>query len=237
MSCPKAVFLDIDNTILNFDAYVRETMRQGFTELGICTFEEEMYDVFTRENHKLWQRIEQGTLTFEELQKVRWNIIFEALGLSYDGPTFERYFRAALNRSAIPEEGAEALVRFLSSRSILCSASNGPHVQQTGRLAIAGLEPLFRYHFTSERLGVSKPAQAFFDAAFRELNEGRSEPIRPEECLMIGDSMTSDMAGGIGAGMRTLWYCRGSLPAELPLKPDYIVTELAQIPELPGLWD
>ena len=122
----KAIFIDIDNTLLDFDEYVRTTMAEGFAHFGLPAYRPEMYHTFTAENNKLWRRIEEGTLTFEELQKIRWSRIFDALGIAFDGPTFEHYFRTAIYDSAIPVPGAVPLLQSLSRHSILCAASNGP---------------------------------------------------------------------------------------------------------------
>ena len=63
----KAIFIDIDNTLLDFDAYVRESMRAGFARFGLRPYEPWMYDIFVRENDKLWQAIERSELTFARL--------------------------------------------------------------------------------------------------------------------------------------------------------------------------
>ena len=98
----KVIFIDIDNTLLSFSEYVKHTMQTGFEHFGLKHYEPYMYDIFTEENNKLWRRIEQGTLVFSELEKVRWNIIFARLGIGFDGTVFEKYFRRALYDSAIP---------------------------------------------------------------------------------------------------------------------------------------
>ena len=67
----KLILIDIDNTLLDFDAYIRQTMEEGFAHFGLRPYEPWMYDVFHRENNKLWRQIEEGTLTFAELQKIR----------------------------------------------------------------------------------------------------------------------------------------------------------------------
>ncbi len=97
----KVIFIDIDNTLLSFSEYVKHTMQTGFEHFGLKHYEPYMYDIFTEENNKLWRRIEQGTLVFSELEKVRWNIIFARLGIGFDGTVFEKYFRRALYDSAI----------------------------------------------------------------------------------------------------------------------------------------
>ena len=230
----KAFFIDIDNTLLDFDAYVRTTMARGFAHFGLPAYRPEMYHTFTAENNKLWRQIEEGTLTFDELQKVRWNRVFAALGFSFDGPTFEHYFRAALHESAIPTPGAMELLQSLSGHGILCVASNGPYEQQLHRLELGGMKPYFDHFFISERAGAAKPAAAFFDHAFRELNAARAVPIRPEETVIIGDSLTSDIAGGRQYGMKTCYYRRPGAPVA-PVGVDHTVTDLRQIPPLFGV--
>ncbi len=106
----KAVFLDVDNTLLDFDLCAVRVMRQCFEEFGLA-FETSMYyDTFTRINNPLWEQIERGELTREELFRVRWTLIFRALGIDFDGPTFEKRFLALLETTAVPVPGAPELV-------------------------------------------------------------------------------------------------------------------------------
>ena len=225
------IFIDIDNTLLDFDAYIRQTMREGFAHFGLKPCEPYMEAVFHRENGKLWRQIEQGTLTFRELEEIRWNNVFRALNIDFDGQVFEKYFRAALYDSAIPMDGAMELLEALHGKYPLAVASNGPYDQQLHRLEIGGMKPYFDYFFISEHAGAAKPAPAFFGYAFRELNENRSVPILPQETLIIGDSLSSDIAGGLQYGMKTCYYRRPGAPAA-PTGVDDTITDLRQIPAL-----
>lgn len=110
------IFIDIDNTLLDFDAYIRQTMREGFAHFGLKPYEPYMEAVFHRENGKLWRQIEQGTLTFRELEEIRWDRVFAALDIAFDGQVFEKYFRAALYDSAIPVDGAMELLEALHGK-------------------------------------------------------------------------------------------------------------------------
>lgn len=224
----KAVFVDIDNTLLSFDEYVRQTMRDGFAHFGLKPYEPYMYDIFEKENNALWRKIEQGTLTFSELQKIRWNLVFEKLGISFDGPVFEKYFREALHESAVEEPGAQEMLAYLKQKYILCVASNGPYEQQLHRLELADMRKYFDYVFVSEKIGVSKPARGFFEKAFEELNEGKRDKIFPQETMIIGDSLTSDMAGGLQYGMKTCFYRRNP-QIVVPDEIDFVVDHLNQI--------
>lgn len=224
----KAVFIDIDNTLLSFSEYVKHTMQTGFEHFGLKRYEPYMYDIFTEENNKLWRRIEQGTLVFSELEKMRWNIIFAKLGIEFDGTVFEKYFRGALYDSAIPMPYSDEMLRYLSDKYTLCAASNGPYEQQVHRLEVVGMKRFFDYIFISEKLGASKPSEEFFRCAFAELNGGREEAIMPTDTIIIGDSLTSDIEGGRNYGMKTCFYNVSGVESDI-IKADYVIDELNEV--------
>lgn len=227
----KAIFIDVDNTLLDFDEFVRQAMKAGFSYYGLRAYEDWMYEVFTEENTKLWKQIECGSMTLEELEQVRWNMIFQKIGIEFDGVAFEKYFRGSLYDSAIPVAGAYKLLDALKGKCILCIASNGPYDQQLNRLKIAGMDQYFDYYFISEKIGVSKPAAAFFDYAFSKINEERREVIFPEECMIIGDSLTSDMKGGLDYGMKTCYF-RRKMSDVVDERIDLVVDNLEQAADI-----
>ena len=149
----KVIMFDIDNTLLSFDEYVKESMKKGFEKFEIGIYEDSMFDIFSQVNTGLWHAIENGEMNFEELKKKRWNMIFERLGISADGEAFEKYFRDCLFESAIPIDGAVELLDYLYGKYTLCVASNGPHLQQVNRLKTGGMLPYFSDLFVSEEIG------------------------------------------------------------------------------------
>ena len=223
----KVILFDIDNTLLSFDEYVKESMKNGFEAFKIGTYQEEMFSVFNQINTHLWRSIEKGDMTLEELQKIRWNMIFERLGISADGIAFEKYFRDRLFESAIPIEGAMDVLQYLHGNYILCAASNGPYAQQVNRLKISGMLPYFSELFISEEIGYSKPAEAFFSACIERLRA--KIKIQPCEMMIIGDSLTSDMSGGIQFGMKTCLYNPDKKGISRNMKLDYQVSSLEEI--------
>lgn len=231
----KAVFLDIDNTLLDFDAYVKESMRIGFEKFHLRAYEDWMYPVFMKINDEMWEGIERGTLTYERLLQTRWNTVFQALDIFFDGCRFETYFKDCLFDSAIPVKGARELLDYLKGRYVVCAASNGPYEQQVNRLRLGGMLEDFSHLFISEKAGASKPSRDFFDYCLRELNDRRHQEnkkkILPEEIVMIGDSLTSDMAGGVGNGLKTCFFDRKKTGIPKELKIDYVVEDLDEIRE------
>ena len=225
----KVVLIDIDNTLLSFTGYVKEAMKEGFSFFGLKPYTEAMFPVFKSINDSLWEQIEQGTLTFEELEKCRWNLIFKELGIDFDGMTFEEYFREKLYYSAIPEDGAEDLLKYLSRKYTLCAASNGPYEQQINRLKIGKMDKYFAFCFISSRIGAQKPSRQFFDHCFSVLRETEHPDLEPEEMMIIGDSISSDISGGHDYGMHTCLYQKSETPERGDHGAEYVVESLAEI--------
>ena len=216
----KAVFLDIDGTLLDFEACVEESMRLGLIERGI-DYKPEMLDTFHRINNGLWRDLEQGKLTFEKLLEIRWATVFTELGIDLDGPEFEKYFRAILHESAIPMAGAYEVLDYLKAKYRLFAASNGPHEQQTERLRKADMLKYFEEVFTSGKIGAEKPGSEFFTYCFDKVTD-----IKPEESVMLGDSLTSDMKGGFDFGMKTIWPNQSGKE-----KPEWVDSEIKTLEE------
>ena len=101
----KVIFLDIDNTLLDFDAAAQQSMEESFHKFGL-SFHPEMMSIFNEENDKIWQRIEKKELSIADLPHVRWQTILPKLGLQADGEAMEKEFKSRLHTSAVPVEGA-----------------------------------------------------------------------------------------------------------------------------------
>ena len=162
-------------------------------------------------------------------EEVRWNMIFEEIGIDFDGRLFEEYFREKLFHSAIPEDGAVDMLKYLSGKYTLCVASNGPYEQQMNRLRIAGMRDYFTYFFISSQVGAQKPSKQFFDYCISTLKEAEFPELEPGEVIIIGDSLSSDMSGGIEYGMHTCLYQKNSRTEREYPGVDYVISSLAEI--------
>ena len=232
----RAVLLDIDDTLLDFDAYVKTSMKDGFERFGLAVYDDSMFGIFKQVNSEMWKKLERGEITFEELKRHRWNNVFSALGISFDGVAFEKYFRDCLFNSAIHVDGAEETVKYLSSRYRTYVASNGPYEQQLNRLRVGNLFSYFSGFFISEKIGAQKPSAEFFDYCMEEINENASNqgeaPVTPAEVIMIGDSLSSDMTGAINYGMKTCLFDKHGTGKTNGLPIDHIVDKLESIKQL-----
>lgn len=219
----KAIFLDVDNTLLDFNEEARNSMKASLRELAL-PWDDRIFPVFQQINDELWHRIEQGQLTKEGLRQLRWTLIFRELSIPADGVAFEDRFLHYLAQSACPIAGAHELLEYLYPRYPLYVVSNAPYEQQLRRLTRSDMFRYLQDMFISERIGFSKPSRPFFDACFQALPH-----ILPEEAMIIGDSLTADIQGGIAYGMKTCWYNPQNLPVPQDMPMDYIVHSLCEI--------
>ncbi len=219
----KNILIDVDDTLLDFEKCSEEAMRLAMEEAGIV-YRDGMMDIFHPINNSLWKQIEQGSLTVPELYQIRWKCVFEAMDISYDGVVFENRFLHFLHGSAVPVDGALELLRHLRGKYGLYVASNAPNEQQRKRLSKAGMLQFFDGIFASESLGVSKPQKKFFSLCLEGMGNAR-----PEETAIIGDSLSSDIKGGIESGLFTCWLNRHGKQAPKELAIDITVKTLKEL--------
>lgn len=217
----KVVFIDVDNTLLDFDKSAKLSMQAGFEDLGLH-FEDFMFDRFRTINLDMWREMEKGNLTKEELIRTRWQNVFDDLGIVANGVEFEEKFRIYLNEIAVEVDGAKDALKYLASKYTVCVASNAPYEQQIHRLQSADMIKYIDKVFVSEKIGFPKPRKEFFDACFID------SPFRPDDAIMIGDSLTADIKGAREYGIKTCWYNHYNENTD-SIGCDYIISSLNEI--------
>ncbi|MBR2047500.1 MAG: YjjG family noncanonical pyrimidine nucleotidase [Oscillospiraceae bacterium] len=221
------LFLDLDDTILDFKKAEHIAIRKAIAEAGVEPTDEicARYSVI---NKGCWERLERGEWTREEVLQNRFGLLFEELGLTVDKEAVARNYERLLGMGHWYLPGAEETVKqILFGKYRLFLASNGTASVQHGRLTSAGLYPYFEQAFVSQEIGHNKPSKAYFDACF-----ARIPGFDREKCLMVGDSLTSDILGGINAGIKTVWVNPEGRQAPAHIQPDYQIGSLAELPEL-----
>lgn len=228
----KVVFMDIDDTIYDYLAFVKKAIKDGFEKYGLHPYSDDLILLYNEINNQIWKGAEYHNLMVQELNSICWNLFFKEIGISFDSRLFEDYFCGELYRSAIFEPNALELIQYLNEKYIMCIASNAPYEQQINRLKIGGIDSFFSHVFISSKIGAKKPDKAFFDYCFRELQKDGYENLMPEETIIIGDTITSDIVGGRNYGMETCLYTRGQKYNLDYIEADYIISDLADIMEI-----
>lgn len=224
----KAVLIDVDNTLLDFDACSKLAMVQSFESIG-HPLPEHLFEVFHQVNTDLWEQMQKSEIDLETLYRIRWNLIFSKLNVSIDGVAFERNFLEKLAESGIAVKGAYDILDYLSKKYTICIGSNAPYGQQMKRLEKADMLKYMQHVFISEKIGFEKPSRHFFEFCLHTLGG-----ICPEEVMMIGDSVSADMEGAKSVGLKTCWYNHNHIQAPLPSKDvaDFMVDDLRAIMDI-----
>lgn len=213
------VLLDLDDTIFDFHMAEAVAVRDTLQAFGVSVTDA-IIARYSAINDAQWKRLEKGEMTRDEVKRRRFEILFEELGLPCDAERVRTYYenRLAVGHFFLP--GAERMLADLASFDLYL-VSNGTTAVQNGRLASAGIAPLFRRIFLSEAIGHVKPQKEFFDACFAEISD-----FDPAQAIILGDSLTSDILGGINAGVRTCWFNPKGTPCRADITPDFEIRSL-----------
>lgn len=218
------LFLDLDDTILDFQKAERLALAKTLESFGLPPTDTVLarYHEINREH---WERLERKELTRQQVLVGRFAVLFAEMGLSAQAEQVARAYEENLSQGHYFLPGAEEALKSLSKKYKLYLASNGTARVQAGRLKSAGIIPYFQEIFVSEEMGYNKPDPAYFDACF-----ARIPGFRKERAMMVGDSLTSDILGGIQAGIATCWvnphHKTGSI------RPDYEIESIVQLEAL-----
>jgi 2-haloacid dehalogenase len=193
--------LDIDNTLLDFDATEVKSFHTLLNSYDI-PYEEELFTQYKKINKNFWALLEQGKVDKDTVRTGRFIEFFGSLNLSYDAEEAERRYQSYLSDGAdMMPNAKETLIRLKEAGKKIYSASNGVYETQVKRLKTAGLYDYFEEMFVSEKIGFEKPDRSFFDYCFDHIKD-----FDLEKTLMVGDSLTSDIQGAINSGIDSCFY-------------------------------
>lgn len=219
------LFLDLDDTILDFHKAERIALSKTIREFGIEP-EEAVLALYHTINRWHWEQLELGKLTREEVLVNRFGVLFEKLGKEVDARNCAKTYETNLSIGHYFLPGAEEAVDRLHQKYRLFLASNGTASVQKGRMTSANLYRFFEKVFVSQEIGHNKPSRNYFEACFAQI-----PGFDREKAVMVGDSLSSDIKGGINAGIRTVWVNPAHLDSS-DIKPDYEIEVLSQLEAL-----
>lgn len=217
------LFLDLDDTILDFHKAERVALSKTLRDFGIEPTDA-VLDRYHLINKAHWEMLERGELTRPQVLAGRFHALFQELGRDADPEAVAEDYENSLGIGHWFLPGAQEAVASLSQKYKLYLASNGTASVQHRRLTSAGLYPYFREVFISQEIGYNKPSKAYFDACFLKI-----PGFCRKKAMMVGDSLTSDIQGGILAGISTCWVNPSHAPGREGIVPDYEIEGLSQL--------
>lgn len=219
------LFLDLDDTVLDFGATERKSIARLLNAVGVEPTEEiiHRYHVINLEH---WRRLERGEITRAQISN-RFDVLFAELGVNVSTPECEKLYRQYLSEGNDVLPGAPEALAQLQKKYRLFAATNSTAIVQQGRLARTGLGVYFEKLFISEEIGANKPSPLFFERAFAQIPD-----FDRSKALMVGDSLTSDILGGINAGIKTCWINPKHRPVREDIQPDHQIESICQLESL-----
>ena len=219
------LFLDLDDTILDFKKAERDALQLSLREFDIEPTEA-VCSRYSQINQWHWEALERGELTRAQVMVGRFETLFRELGVEGDAAACSRRYMENLGEGHDFLPGALEAVERLSKKYKLYAATNGTKTVQTKRIEKAGLRRYFQDIFISQDIGIEKPALEFFQKCFARIPD-----FDPKKAMIVGDSLTSDIQGGINSGMATCWVNpKGKVAGNI--KPDYEIQSLTQLEAL-----
>lgn len=217
------LLLDLDGTVLDFEASQVAALRQTVADLGV-DWDDAHARTYARINALLWEAYERREIEATALRSTRWRKFLDALQVEADPDRVGTDYLSAFAAGAHLLEGAAEAVEALARRVSIVAVTNGFADVQHERLQRSGLRRHLDGVVVSDEVGAAKPQTEIFDAAF----EVAGRPPR-DRVVMVGDSLTSDIAGGRAYGITTVWVNPSGADHTPHPPPDLTIERLADL--------
>ncbi len=219
------VFWDLDQTLLDFDRSMEYALQAVFAQYGL-KINEEMTARYSVINRSYWLRLESGELSKEQVTVGRFRTFFEELGITHVSPEeLNVDYQRELGSVFFFMEGAKELVALLKERGYRqYVVTNGVNATQANKMRLSGLDRIMDGVFVSELMGYPKPRKEFFDGCFAALSD-----VDRNKCILVGDSLTSDMRGAENAGITSCWFNPEKQEKDVDVRTDYEIRRLEEL--------
>lgn len=224
------VLWDVDGTLLDFVYSQRYAITRCFRSIG-REITEEQIKRYSQINDDYWKRLELGEITKEQLLTGRFADLFTECGIQgVDLEAFAKEYQEALGSVFSYIDDSLNICKALHGRVRQYVITNGVTSTQRSKLTLSGLAELMDGLFISEQIGTPKPGKEFFDYCLARIEEKDKSAI-----LIVGDSLSSDIKGGVLAGIPTCWYRPEGMENPTPYRPDYEISDLHMLYEILGV--
>ncbi len=222
------ILFDADNTVLDFDRSEEQALQQAFESCNL-KYDNEILTVYRKMNIAQWQRYERGEISRNEVLINRFlftvqNLQIRCSNVQALADNYEKFLHFGYFKVPHAEEVLQELLH-LGCR--LYIVSNGVLSIQNSRMKGSGLEKYFQKRFVSEEIGCPKPQVEFFLRCFAQIPD-----FCKSQTLIVGDSLTSDIRGGVNAGLDTCWFNPNGAKNNTDLLPTYQIDDLRKLLEI-----
>lgn len=201
------LLFDADETLFDFAACEERAFFSSAKSMNIAV-DGAAYRMYSEINDALWKAHERQEITREDILRLRYTRLLEAMGLDRaPGVEWNRRYEIALSQTAILFPDTKAVCTRLAQKFRLSVITNGLSHVQRGRMALSGIADLFGDRlFISGEIGYPKPDLRFFEGVSSRLPD-----MDRTRALVIGDSPTGDLEGARRAGIDAILIDRREL--------------------------
>ncbi|MBL4933097.1 YjjG family noncanonical pyrimidine nucleotidase [Clostridium paridis] len=220
----EVILFDADDTLFDFKKSENNAFKNTMIQFDISYDEDYHLKVYKEINKALWNDFEKGNITQEKLKIERFKRLSDKIGIKFDSHEFAAaYVKNLANESHLYEEST-TLVEELHKNYKLVMVTNGLTDVQDKRIRKSSLAKYFEHIVISEEVKASKPDAKIFEVALNYIQHFDKSKV-----IMIGDSLTSDIRGGLNFGVDTCWFNPSNTKNQSDIKPTYEITSLVDI--------
>ncbi|HHU6750729.1 TPA: YjjG family noncanonical pyrimidine nucleotidase [Staphylococcus pseudintermedius] len=223
----KVILFDFDDTLVDFHDAEVQAYGHLMRHYEVPSHFHD-YHRFKEINQNHWEAFQRGEITKAEVLRHRFIETFETYGMAVNGQEADIVFRDGLARAPIKWlAGIIPMLEALHSQYALAIVTNGVTDTQERRIAQTNLHTVIDHIFISDKIGAQKPNVGFFEAVFEVFDQ-----YDKKDFLIVGDSLTSDIQGGINAGIDTCWFNHRQLENKTSIQPTYTIDHIDALKEI-----
>lgn len=223
----EVIIFDADETLFDFKKSEREALKCTMIEFDIEYDEEYHLNVYKDINTAIWKEFEDGLITQKKLKVERFKRLSDRLNAGFDEFEFAKSYMKNLSYGSFLYDDSMDLVESLHKDYRLIIITNGLSDVQDNRIRKSIIAKYFEDIVVSEEVQVSKPDPRIFEHALNNIKYTDKSKV-----LMVGDSLTSDIQGGINFGIDTCWFNPNKIVNETEIKPTYEISNLMELKDI-----
>ncbi len=220
----KLILLDADRTVFDFDKAEEDSIRKALEEKGINLDLKEVIENYRAINMELWHAYENGEFDKKKIPVERYKRLFDIYNLKLDPHEFGKTYLENLSQCGYILDGALDLCKYLYDKYKVVILTNGIKFVQESRMKHSPIKDYIHDLVISDEVGFPKPYKEIYEFTLNKVGS-----YDKEEILMIGDSLSSDILGGLNFGIDTCWYNPFSQVGDSNIKPTYEIKELKEL--------
>ena len=224
----KNIFIDLDDTIFDFTKAERIAVAKTLDGFGLDATDE-VLDRHHVLNLYQWKQLEKGLITRDQVKVRRYENLFSEFGINASASEAAKTYEHNLGIGHYFLPGAEDFLKWASVRYNLYLVSNGTAAVQDSRIESGGIASYFKGIYISERLGKNKPSKEFFEQVFDNIISDIDCKFSVADSIIVGDSLTSDIRGGNGVSLTSVWFNMRDEKNDTDIVPSYTVKDFEEL--------